>query len=509
MKITHLLKYENYSKHTKLLCVLRIICIFFAFYFLTDKTSATSEYDYFNLPHAINTDESSYQESEYSNSLPFGGKIIIRPIYIFNKIDDTELEKVNILLSNQLNTANDIFSQIGITIEALAMDSLEEIQVDGYEKGEFDNARKKNDKKIGHLNRYSFPLELTVPVFFVEDLGSSWLLWPLPPKKITTPGATITKWLLSKDKRQAAQAGCFIAYGYDINPDTLAHELGHFMLNDRFFYKSVCSDGTRHHLIHDNQLMHTGARKSGIIDFLPMIKEGYKHDTSPHDIKSMRDSRVNQVEAMYTRSGFVDYTKTVEPDDVDKLRIMMPDYFIDDNSDKQININTRNTSKPVPLFTLHYIDLAWGGDRQTDIALSEYQGVDLDKDIITNIQISSWARIISTKIEYCIDIYFEEPFNYSPYYDGQPMVPNPYSEEPYFMLVMSTKFDMNPDPKAVQVYIYLQNSEDETIYTEELETEVKIESSFSAEQQHYMNILRVIINLEDMQGITHLRWRWQ
>ncbi|MFC1793130.1 hypothetical protein ACFL3Q_06035 [Planctomycetota bacterium] len=506
MKKTHPLTDENYNKHTKLSGVLwMIICFFFIIVFLSDKILAISEYDSFDFSPALNADERLYLESEYINSLPFAGKIIIHPIYVYNGDINEYEDAVYTLLRTQLEKANEIFSQIGITIEALDMVSMPEIDVDGFEKGEFDDARKTDVKSIEHLNQYIFPLTVdAVPVFFVEDLGSSWLT--------QTPGQTFTKWRLSKANGTIKQAGCFIAYKYSVNSDTLAHELGHFMLNDRFFYLSACidDDGTRHHLKLNHYLMHPGTHGSSIIDFLPMIKEGYMHNTSPHDIKSMRDSRVNQIEAIYTRSGIVTYTKTVESEDVDKLRILMPNYSISDNNEKQININTRNTSVPRPPFNIpHYIDITWGGNRQTDIALSEYQGIDFERDVITNIQISSWARITSTKVEYCIDIYFEEPFNYFPYYDGQPMVPDAYGNEPYFILVMSTKFDLYPEAEAVQVYTYLQNKEDKTIYTEELETELKIKSSFSAEQQNFHNIFWIKINLADMQEITHLRWTWQ
>lgn len=278
---------------------------------LLDTGRSISDYDGVSLcSGGVVTGDFPFPDSPAP--LPFSGVLTIKPYYVHvgevSPHESQDIPKdIQILWATQLANANDVFKQIGIQIKSGDTFRIPEIQVDDIDSGVFDNK-----KKNAHLKIYKAAVEQTkgggessdieiAPVFMVKSFCEFGQNGP------ETTGQTVTTWLadhLLAEGRpvfDTDQSGCFIAYGLTINEDTLAHELGHLLLDDRFFYNSASDkDGTRHHLSARDHLMSTKYRTASIIDFEPVVKDVYADPRFPNQeeydsIENIRSSRINHI----------------------------------------------------------------------------------------------------------------------------------------------------------------------------------------------------------------------
>jgi hypothetical protein len=447
------------------------------------------------------------------NPLPFSGELFLEPFYVYigPEVDIAAYDDAVVLWNTQLTNAKEVFKQIGITIEApLAPIMIPERQVDDTPVGKFNMA-----KQNKHLMAYTPKAENVAPVFLVYGFEESSIF-------TETSGQTITTWLAEhRPEFETNQSGCFIAYGHEINWDTLAHELGHLLLNDRFFYRSDSyRDGLRVHLKDNTHLMSL-YRETSIIDFNSVVKDKY----APNTIEDIRKSRMNHIEAMYYRTPYI----RIGPDDFygySFMQILMPQYSIteeetdqDDSNEEEhkVYIGARSGNDDYS-FQPNGIPIVWGGKQQS-CKLSEYRGV-VEGEIIpviediASLQVSGWARLVPEspdEVEYCIDLYFSEPFYYFPYVTHE-MVPDKLGNEPYFGIMCTPLLTYIPIPikDSVKVIGYREYAPTEGSDLHLIDIEkIDITPRNPCDKEPLGIMLWVKLDLSDTLGLSQIRWKYR
>lgn len=229
------------------------------------------------------------------------------------------------------------------------------------------------------------------PVFIVQNL--------LPGTEGTPPpGAAIPKCMAAASGLPCAGAILDRFYGLGWwwqNPwtTTLAHELGHLLLNDALFF-----DGLEHHP-DCGHLMHAGENVSSprsTIEFSPM-SIGY----------CPAAESLTQVEAMYTRSGLVTDTHH------EAWGLSMGIGFMPESEDIT-----------GPLSTGYAIDgsgLHWGKPLHSNMVMetrdivwdpgSGMPRVEEKEEHVQGVTLAAWVRLVpdTTDTEICVDVRFERP----------------------------------------------------------------------------------------------------
>ncbi len=420
----------------------------------------------------------AYLDAGTTSPIPFSGEVILQPVYVqVGPLNAAKYSEVKRMWEAQLTTANRIFQQIGLTLSAREMyarsHDFSSGECDDATKNEFlkeykdavDQAKAELEAQVGDLGAIA-DVEVA-PVFLVPLLPSG--------ENGVTTGQTITQWMASKRplEFETQQDGCFIAYETAPNADTLAHELGHLLLNDRFFYPSRCSDGTLHHLDdapyrseQTTALMASPERAADYpctIDFPLMRRDIYVDEGLSEAEKEnvMLATQTHQVETMYTRSGYVNYRQTYGYGGVS---VFMAPFIVDradsdDEAKVRIGILT-GQGYPAP----GEIPFGFGDQRDSGTLAEFWAEATAEPDMVprVGIELSAWARAIpasdgqpSGEREYCFDLYFRDPkdfspkpFAYDPYATLGPFdVEDEWGSSPYFAVYSVMPWGIIADPK--------------------------------------------------------------
>ncbi len=358
------------------------------------------------------------------------GTIKIQPIYIYtgNQAEKKDLDKADIHLKYSLIYANEIFSQVGIKIESLSpWRSFKEIHDPNDRWGTNPDHIISSREFTLMLNTYGPKVPSgVIPVFFVEhfrvhsDKGDSIVVQANGQTRAESNVPIIKRSGILIDLKNGRFD--WIGLSYDI----LAHELGHFLLNDACFLSNLIDCG---HLNEESNLMGAGQVRPRITSHDPKRKvapTGYlcKIDFLPMSLPPSSGSfDINSVEAMYTRSKYnystvphTNYIQYSPKDPIGKFSMkLLPVSVVPLLIDTQSNdLMVWSVSFPETEISNERMDVEIT-ERKVPFFMPSEQ-----KKAINHAEITVWSRLIEgtyqwssfLQEEFCIDIFFENHFQY-------------------------------------------------------------------------------------------------
>jgi hypothetical protein len=366
---------------------------------LSGKTSLQAQIPNWNLPWVL-------------SDVQFSGEITLQPIYIYDpgvfssSPDQEDVKRAQDYYDQELKFARKILGQIGLTVKSQLM--WVKPNVPGGPWTYIDRAQFE-----GLLNTYGPQVtpSFVIPILVVDH----WSKTSLDPDMEPYLGQTIPEW--QKTAAGLARAGIIIDVptrwtgpDRDHVGDTLAHEIGHFLLNDA------------------TALM-TGPGRTMVRQLNSVQPTG---DCATIDFNDIMHTTENQVEAMYSRTNYVRHR---DPNPWHLVVSMGP-------------FSPPGQRRYTPLA---YIMANLGGARQS--ALLQ----DVEPQVRQRIEASAWARLrvwpaggSDTVVEFCLDLIFDPSFTYNPYKAPNTSLSGHHGRE-YFAIANPHFVPVNNPPGDIKV----------------------------------------------------------